>query len=123
MPLVRDVSIVVSNSAFDFLGKELPVNEDTRWVVRAFLDDQGRIDVRKDPPLHIIAFRLALVDMVLTEVETDDLECLALRAVGETTRDLYMTPPRTRARVDAIEAWLSARRAHLEVIKAAYGEK
>ncbi len=96
---------------------------DTRWVVRHFLDDQYRINVKELDATrpHIISYRLALVDMVLTEVEDDDLECMAIRAMGERTRDLYMTPNLTQARLDAINAWVAARRAYLEVVKAAYG--
>jgi len=65
---------------------------ETRCVVDKFLDDLGRIDVREPDPLHVINDRLALAAMVLTEVEEDDLEGLALLALAERTRDLCFEP-------------------------------
>jgi hypothetical protein len=99
------------------------MNEDTRWVVNAFLADQDRIDPGKldTTPMHVVGYRLALIEMVLTEVEDDDLECMAIRALGDSTRDLYLTPAYSQARLDALKAWVAAKRAYLEVIKAAYG--
>lgn len=78
------------------------MNKDTEWVVNSFLDEVGKVDVRDaNPPMHVLDLRLAKVDMALTEVGDDDLECLAVRALAEATRDLYLDPARVNHAVDS----------------------
>jgi len=69
------------------------VGPDVRWIVRHFLAELEKVDLRDtNPPLHILNYRLALADMLLTEVDDTDLECIAVRALAERIRDLCLTP-------------------------------
>jgi hypothetical protein len=91
------------------------VSPDVCWTVQHFLAELQKVDLRDtNPSRHELDRRLRLAEMVLTEVGNTDLECLAVRALAERTRDLCIAP----ASLDAIGAWVATRRAYLEAVEA-----
>jgi hypothetical protein len=104
---------------------------DTKWLIRKFLEEQERIrddvgetvdaigrwledkengeEIPDDfpvPPMHVLNNRLALVDMVLTEVDNDNLGYMAVRGLAEETRNLCLAP----ANPQVICGWQAALR-------------
>jgi hypothetical protein len=91
------------------------MNEDTRWVVSHFLDKFSGL--KSSDWMYVWRERERVAEMVLIEVVDDDLECMALHAMAKAGIALCQEP----GRLDLIEAFVATQRAHLEVVKAAYG--
>lgn len=59
------------------------MNSDQRWIVGALLDELQTLKFNEPPPMHTVNHRLALIDMVLTEVAGNDIEELSLLGIAK----------------------------------------
>lgn len=87
-----------------------------RFIVRPFLAELDAVKLKTSVPLHVVHRRVLLAEHVLADVEGDDLEGMALRALAEAMIALCWSP-RDR---DIIDCYLTARRGYLEVQQAQY---
>jgi hypothetical protein len=89
------------------------MNSDQRWIVDAFEAELAAIKFSEPQPMWDADRRLALADMILTELPGDDPEELAIRAEAEALWALCFNPTDR----DVIERYLATRRAHLELLQ------
>lgn len=92
------------------------MNRDQRWIANAFLHELDRVKFYEQPRMHTIDRRLALAEMVLTEIPGDDPEEIALRADAEALRELCWDP----TNVNVIARYLEARAAHANLLKSVF---
>jgi hypothetical protein len=97
---------------------QLPVNSDQRWIADAFEAELQGLKLSEPPAMSTADRRLALCDMILTEVGGDDPEELAIRAEAEALWGLCFSPTDR----GAIERYLIARRAHVDLVRAVLGQ-
>jgi hypothetical protein len=83
-----------------------------RFVADHFLKALDGIDFREPEPDHILDRRARLADMVLTEVDGDDIEALALRALASATLQLCMFA----GDLVTAESWVQALRTYTDVV-------
>jgi hypothetical protein len=77
------------------------MNSTQEWILAEFLKSLADIKLFTPEPLHRIALRLQLADMVLSELPGNDVVEVASRAHAEALRDLYLTDdPRRRERYE-----------------------
>ena len=90
------------------------MNSSDRMVVQAFLDELAGWRINDtNPTAHKTQRRMALAEVVSTEIQGDDIECLALRALAAAATDLCISP----ADAPTIEAFLAAKRTYLEIVQ------
>jgi hypothetical protein len=98
------------------IGLPSAMNRDQRWIADSFEAELAAIKFSQPQPMWVADRRLALADMILTELPGDDLEELAIRAEAEAVWALCFSPTDR----GVIERYLSTRRAHLELLQATF---
>lgn len=87
------------------------MNSDQKWIAGALLDALQTLKPNETPPMHTVNHRLALIDMVLTEVAGNDIEELSLLAIAESAQDLCLDS----GDPDAIDRYRAALCAAVEI--------
>jgi hypothetical protein len=90
------------------------MNSSDRALVRSFIAEFDSWKIGDtNPPIYLTQRRMAIAEMILTEIQGDDLECLAVRAWATAATDRCISPDD----VPTAKAFVAAKRHYLEMLQ------
>lgn len=92
------------------------MNRDQRWITDAFLAELENLKRGESAPMDVTSKRLAMCDMILTELDDADPEQMAWLATASAFQEVCLDPMNP----DVIDQFRAVLNAHAELLRATF---